>query len=711
MSAVKAQGEVFATEARSLFNQGGFRGSTFSCPGSLVLWGPTINVNRDPRWGRNGETATEDPWFNGLYGAAYAEGAQYDSSEPDVLKTIVTLKHWGAYSVDLYKNESGSWYRQSFDAQVSSFDMADTYAPVFEGAVRGHSGSAVANGTKYRGALGVMCSCAHAASARYVFLRRSTTSQPCHCLCLPVVVAASEYMRAPTFADNSVNGRPACASKEMQTEMLRGNWSFAGYVVGDSDTVKFIHTGTGHDVHGHNYVDTPAKAVALALEAGTDLESAGGNDAYYRDYVPQMLRNGSLPHALVDLALTRTLSLRFRAGLFDKYDGQAFTKITPAQRGTAEFAKIALDTARQSMTLLMNKEKALPIRPKSSVLLAGPYGSYGSAQGGRGGKLSDEISRVNGAHAVVVKGCSISGDDRSGFAAAVAAVSKTETIVLALGADPSKEHESMDRLEVTLPSIQSELALAVLRAAKTAQPPKRVTLVLFNWGEISTEELIGGLDGLLMAFMPHTATAVAEALFGVVNPSGKLPYTIYPNNYTAQMDFLNMSLTHGMGRGYRYFQGTPLFEFGAGLSYSSFVFSASSTQTAVTSNFGRCAVTAARGDGRYCSTKVYNVLVHNSGPMAGAEVVQLYVSPIASSLKPGGHRAWKAPVPKRKLLDFEKLWLKVGETTAVSFTVNAKKHLQLTDLDGSHQLVPGSYRLTFTNGATQTLHDVFVVKG
>ncbi len=491
--------------------------------------------------------------------------------------------------------------------------------------------------------------------------------------------------------------------------MLRESWSFPGYVVGDSDTVKFIHSGTGHDENGHNYVDTPAKAVALALEAGTDLESAGGTDAYYRDYVPQMLRNGSLSHTLVDLALTRTLTLRFQAGLFNKYDEQAFTKITPAQRGTAEFAKIALDTARQSMTLLMNKEKALPIPPKSSVLLIGPYASYGSAQGGRGGKLSEEISRINGAEAVVIKGCSISGEDRSGFAAAIAAVSNVDTVVLALGADPSKEHESMDRLDVTLPSIQSELALAVLRAAKAAHSPKKVTLVLFNWGEISTEELIGGLDGLLMAFMPHTATAVAEVLFGIVNPSGKLPYTVYPNNYTAQMDFLDMSLTHSLGRGYRYFQGTPLFEYGAGLSYSSFVFTASSTgPTAGTSNFGVCAI-ATISDGRYCSTKVYTVNVHNSGPMAGAEVVQLYVSPIAASLQAGGSGKWKAPLPKRKLLDFAKLSIDAGESRAVSFTVNADRHLQLTDLDGTHKLIPGSYRLTFTNGADQALHDLFVV--
>ena len=675
MSAVKAQGAVFATEARSLFNQGGFRGTTFSCPGSIVLWGPTINLNRDPRWGRNGETSSEDPWFNGLYGAAYAEGAQYDPVEPGVLKTIVTLKHWGAYSVDLYRNATTTAFRQSFDAKVSAFDMADSYAPVFAGAVRGHNSSAVEHGASYRGALGVMCSCA---------------CQPLSALQRCRLLGSDTVAR---LADNSVNGRPACASREMQTEMLRGNWSFPGYVVGDSDTVKFIHTGNGKDVDGHAYVDTPAKAVRLALEAGTDLESAGGNDAYYRDYIPAMLRNGSLPPMVVDLALTRMLSLRFRAGLFDEY-GRSFDKITPSDRGTAELAEVALDAARQSMTLLLNKKKALPIRPKSSVLVIGPYSSYGSEQGGVGGKLSKEIGRINGAEAAVVKGCGIAGADKSGFAAAVAAVAKAETIVLALGADPTKEHESMDRLDVTLPAIQSELALVVLSAAKAAAHSKKVVLVLFNWGEISTEELLGPLDALLMAYMPHTSTAVAEVLSGTVNPSAKLPYTVYPNNYTDNMDFLDMSLTAGLGRGYRFYKGEPLFAFGLGLSYSSFVFSASATV------FGACATAASGG----CASKLYSVQVSNRGPMAGSEVVQLYSSPIATSL--GG---WKAPLPKRKLIDFAKVAVAVGDSATVSFTVTDDM-LRLTDVDGVRRLVPGRYNLAITDGNGQVLNDVYEVK-
>ena len=154
-----------------------------------MLWGPTINLNRDPRWGRNGETASEDPFFNSVYGAADAEGAQRSDEAPELLKSIVTLKHWGAYSVDLYKNSTVEYHRQSFDANVSQFDMFDSYAPNFEKAVTGAVDGAT--GEQLMGATGIMCS----------------------------------Y--------NAVNGIPSCASRWMQTELLRGNWSFDGYVTGD----------------------------------------------------------------------------------------------------------------------------------------------------------------------------------------------------------------------------------------------------------------------------------------------------------------------------------------------------------------------------------------------------------------------------------------------------------------------------------------------
>ena len=187
---------------------------------------------------------------------------------------------------------------------------------------------------------------------------------------------------------NSINGVPSCASKDMQTEMLRGQWGFEGYVVGDSDTVKFIHTQ-------HHYTATAAGAVQAALAAGTDLESwcSGGNSLpdYYRDLVPVMLRNGSLSDALVSTALTRLLTLRFRAGLFDSPQNQPFFHIGPRDRGTSAFKSAAIDTARQSMTLLLNRDHTLPLSAGGKVLLTGPYAHYGP----KGGTIAEEISAAN----------------------------------------------------------------------------------------------------------------------------------------------------------------------------------------------------------------------------------------------------------------------------------------------------------------------------
>eukprot|EP00937_MAST-01D_sp_MAST-1D-sp2_P000989 g989.t1 len=681
MTAVRQQGAVFATEARSIFNQGSIAGSTFSCPGSVVLWGPTINLNRDPRWGRNGETASEDPWFNSLYGAAYADGAQRPSAadlggrEPAAnvsypLKTIVTLKHWGAYSVDLYKNSTVEAHRQSFDANVSAFDMSDSYAPTFEGAVRG----ATAGTLDFMGALGVMCS----------------------------------Y--------NEVNGIPACASRSMQTDTLRGHWHFQGYVVGDSDTVQFINTE-------HHYSNSPADATRAALMAGTDLESwcSGGNSKpnYYRDLIPLMLRNGSLPAEVVDLSLTRLLTLRFRAGLFDPPAASpAYFDIGPYDRGTEAFTADALDAARQSMTLLRNSEGALPLEAGQRLLLVGPYAEYGETgnASNTSGKIADELAQLNGAAGITttVKGCAVSGSDKSGFVAATAAVEHADTVVLLLGCDGSKEHESMDRLDVVLPQIQSEFALAILSAANGENQRRRragtaaaikVVLVLLHYGEISTEELLGtpvggsaaaaaagtgstavGIDGLLMAFMPHYGAPVAEALFGSFCVGGKLPYTVYPNNYTAGTDFLDMSLQAGEGRGYRFYSGQPLFEFGSGMSgCTSFVLTMMPPPPAPSG--------AGPGLGASGPAEVlgrYEVQVTNTGRRFGTETVQLYICP------PQGLR-WGAPLPKRRLLDFRKVALPPAAKQVLSFAVTAEQ-LMLTDVDGTRKRAPGKFVILITNG-------------
>ena len=232
------------------------------------------------------------------------------------------------------------------------------YAPTFEGAVRGVNAS---DGAEYRGALGVMCSYnavnGVSAWACHAYHHRSCLPPTRSGCALPCIARPPDPTpnlgyenNTPYHADAQENNMgsqvPACASREMQTEMLRDQWGFEGYVVGDSDTVIFIETE-------QHFADSPAAAVTAALTAGTDLESwcAGGNPDpdYYRDIIPLMLRNGSLPERLVDTALTRLLTLRFRAGLFDPpEDTEAYFKIGPSDRGTPSFEAVALDAARQS---------------------------------------------------------------------------------------------------------------------------------------------------------------------------------------------------------------------------------------------------------------------------------------------------------------------------------------------------------------------------
>lgn len=278
------------------------------------------------------------------------------------------------------------------------------------------------------------------------------------------------------------------------------------------------------------------------------------------------------------------------------------------------------------MTLLRNRGGALPLRSDEKLLVVGPYISYGVSPG----TLGAAITRRNAGRTEVIKGSEINGDDTTGFAAAIEAAKTADAVVLALGTDGSLEHESMDRLDTRLPKIQSQLALAVLQAA----------------------------------------------LFGDVNPSGKLPYTIYPNNYTDTSDFLDMSLASGEGRGYRYYCGKPLFPFGWGLSYTSFELRPA----------GRGADLTILAD------------IRNVGLRPGTETVQLYFIPPTVATPVGLVRA---PVPPRRLLQFRKVALTEGTSTVLPFDVD-REQLWLVDDAGHRRVLRGvAVTTSISNGVDQ----------
>jgi len=317
MSAVTRLAQAVAVNGRSGFNhRTSNHSSGYSCPGSIVTWGPTMNIQRDPRWGRNFETPSEDPFLTGSYAAAWSRGAT-NGEDPRFKKMIVTVKHFAAYSVDRYSGPDqpgpgqGGSDRYTFNAIVDSYNLADTYFPPFK--------MAVVDG----GARGVMCS----------------------------------Y--------NEVNGVPACMSPLLR-DKLRGDWGFTGYVTSDTDAIS---TANNH----HNYYNTTLQAVTYGLRDGRcDVESSVGSTNWYATYIADFLANGTLDVALVDTAIKDTFRVRFEAGLFDPMDGQHYATIGGSDAASDDVA----EASRDAIVLLQNNDRVLPLLPgKHKLVVVGPFSS------------------------------------------------------------------------------------------------------------------------------------------------------------------------------------------------------------------------------------------------------------------------------------------------------------------------------------------------
>jgi beta-glucosidase len=251
----------------------------------LTFWAPNINIVRDPRWGRGQETFGEDPLLTGRIAAAFIGAMQGD--DPHYLKTVATAKHYAAHS-------GPEPLRASLDAQVPEQDLEATYLSAFRASVDA-------------GVASVMC------------------------------------------AYNSVNGVPACASRDLLQNRLRDAFGFRGYVVSDCDAVADIATG-------HHYVSAIMQAAAAAVLAGADL-NCGTEYATLADAV----KAGLLGEPDLDRAVTRLFTARFRLGMFDPPERVPYAAIPYSEVDSAEHRKLALDAALRSIVLLKNTAGALPI--------------------------------------------------------------------------------------------------------------------------------------------------------------------------------------------------------------------------------------------------------------------------------------------------------------------------------------------------------------
>lgn len=556
--------------------------------------------------------------INGRFGSGYTRGLQESSdvaADDKLVKAIVTLKHWDAYSLE----NSDGFTRHNFDAKVSNYTLQDTFWPAWKQSVQEGK------------ALGIMCS----------------------------------Y--------NALNGVPTCADPFLK-HVLRDVWGFDGYMTSDTGALSDIYKA-------HKYVSTGEDAVCAALaDGGTDISS----DSLYHDYLLKAIQGGKCSRAALNAALSHTLGLRFRMGLFDGTDSP-YWNVPMSVLGQNE-DNVRLATL-ESMVLLSNQEQVLPVKTEVNVAVIGPHAkAQGALVGNYLGQLCpddtlhcvetpfDAISRLNaGGQTSYAAGCPLSKTDETQIPAAVAAAEAADFVVLMLGIDESVEAESHDRKQIDLPGSQHKLAAEVIAVGKP------VVIVLVNGGMVAIEEEAksAGPVAILEAFYPGMlgADAIASTIFGMNDHlGGKLPITIYSASYINDIKMSEMELNVGIGRTYKYYTGTPTFPFGHGLSLTTFEFEAE----------GLSGTIAADGS----ESASIEVKVTNTGSRAGDEVLQAYIVPADTSLMPG---------LKRRLFDYRRVHLEPGASQIVKFAVTRDSARVIHD-NGDIASIPGTYKLIISNG-------------
>lgn len=629
--AVYKMARVIGWELRALWLEGARENYAKGPHLGLDCWSPNININRDPRWGRNMETPSEDPLINARYGVAYTRGLQ-EGPDKRYLQAVVTLKHWIAYSFEHYAGID----RMEFDAIVSKYDFADTYFPAFR--------DSVVEGN----AKGIMCS----------------------------------Y--------NSLNGIPTCAN-DWLTGVLRKELGFDGYITSDSGAIQAIW-------NRHHYTKTECEAGLLAIQSGTDVNSG----PVYNKCLESLVKEKRLDEKFVDDAIRRTLTLRFKLGLFDPIEDQPYWHVAPTEVNKKEHQDLSLELTRKSLVLLQNHNNVLPLQKGKKVAVLGPHSvAKGGIMGNYYGQIChgdylelgcvetpfEAVQKANGKSVTKgEKGCGVNDTSTDRFDAAAKLVHESDAVILYLGIDTSIEREPLDRVTIQLPMIQMDLLKHIRKVGKPT------VVVLFNGGIIGAEELILYADAVVEAFYPgfYGSRAIADVIFGDYNPGGKLPVTMYRSNYVDTIDMKSMSMTEYPGRSYRYFKEVPVFPFGWGLSYTKFALSKSPSEEGVEqATTTQLLVTTSLNT-------TFHVKVENVGDRDGDEVVLAFFRPL--SIQATG----PVTLLNQQLFTYQRFHVKKGDSSTVAIQLT-EKTFALHDDMGNLTIFPGFYEVMITNGVSERL--------
>ncbi|OCK51156.1 beta-glucosidase [Chryseobacterium sp. CBo1] len=574
---------------------------------------PMVDISREPRWGRVSEGSGEDPYL----GSEIAKNMVYGYQGKDLANgtnILACVKHFALYGA----GEAGRDYNT---VDMSHVRMFNEYFPPYKAAVDA-------------GVASVMASF------------------------------------------NEVDGVPATGNRWLQTEVLRNLWKFKGFVVTD-------YTGINEMIdHGMGNLQ---EVSALALKAGIDMDMVGEG---FLTTLKKSLSEGKVTQAEIDMATRRILEAKYDLGLFDNPYKHGDAKLAAKEVYSMENRNIARSAAAQSMVLMKNENQVLPLKKTGTVAVIGPLVNNSMNMAGTWSVATKHAISVNlmqGLEAnygkevkfLSAKGANIDydaklediyaahgkktdRDNRSKEALlkeAVDVANKADVIVLAIGESAEMSGESSSRTEITIPQSQVDL---LNELKKTGKP---IAMILFTGRPLALTNVKDTPDAILNAWFPgsEAGNAIADVLFGKVNPSGKLPMT-FPRSLGQVPIYYNAKNT---GRPldqklvdkceYQRFRSnymdecnTPLYPFGYGLSYSKF-------------NYSDVTVSNANPKGN--QTIQASVTVTNSGNYDGAEIVQLYIRDLVGTITR----------PVKELKGFQKVMLKKGESKKVTFDITPEQ--------------------------------------
>jgi hypothetical protein len=458
---------------------------------------------------------------------------------------------------------------------------------------------------------------------------------------------------------NAINGIPSCANKHLLQDILRDKWGFDGYVVSDDGALYFMWSE-------HHYTKDDVGSVTEALKAGVDLDCGGT----YQFALAQALNRSLVDIKQVDQAVVRLFEQRFELGMFDSSDQCSYQKISHSVVDTPQHRATALQTAREAIVLLKN-DGILPIDPSKfkNIAVIGPNANDTNVVTGNYAGLPPykitplmgiQSNRLVKGNVTYAKGCSVQGQDKSLFPEAVRVLQAADIGIIVVGLNQYEETEGRDRKTLLLPGVQQDLLVDL---KKTGKP---MVVVLINGGPIDVSWAKNNANAIVEAWYggQSAGTAISDVLFGLYNPSGVLPITIYTEEWANSIKVKEMNMRKYPGRTYKYLQTEPVYRFGYGLSYTEFDIKWEQNEPLILKkNFDLVQVV---------------VEVTNIGKYDGDYTVLGYIKFHEGELK-------------ERLFGFEKIHLKIGEKKKVLLNLEVQR--AISRYEYGWKVSPGKYTL------------------